>query len=131
MAAVFDAPVASDPFVPLLWRWSMSGRNPKDDLAGLPAKAGRRIAPADRALRPHHGFDERFPRRMAEPRFGGKDGQLACFPTISALGFAFRKAARFAAGGAEFQPAAQAGLIALHLRQQMIARGNHAFEQFF
>lgn len=116
MATFFDAPVASDPFVPLLWFWAASGRNPEDGLAGLPAKTGRWIAPADRALQPHHGFDERFPGRMEEPRFGGKDGQFACFPTIAAFGFAFRKASRLAADGAEFQPAAQVGLITLHLR---------------
>jgi len=65
---------------------------------------------------------------MAEPRLGGKDRQLARLPAIAAFGLAFREAARFAAGRAEFEPATQAGLIGFHLRQQMIARGDHARE---
>ncbi|MGA9598843.1 MAG: hypothetical protein WBS22_01025, partial [Methylocystis sp.] len=67
---------------------------------------------------------------MAKPRFGGKDRQLARLPAIAALGVAFRIAARLAARATELEPAPQAGLIVLHLRQQMIARGDHAFEQF-
>src|SRR5208283_4075584 len=122
VATVFDAPMASDPFVPAFRRRTGGRGHPEDDLGRLLAKTRRGIAPANRALQPQHGFYEPLPRRMAEPRFGGEDCQLARLPAIAALGLAFRIAARLAARGTELEPASQAGLIVL---------GDHAFEQFF
>ena len=72
MAAVLDAPMASDPVVPSFRRRAQGRGNPKDDLGRLLAKARGGIAPADCPFQPQHGFDQRLPRRMAKPRFGGK-----------------------------------------------------------
>ncbi len=131
MAAVLDAPMASDPFVPALGRRAGRRGHPIDGLGGLLQETGRGTASADCALQSRHGLDERLPRRMAEPRLRRKDGQLARLSAIAAFRPARRRAARLAACRAELEQATQALLIVLHLRQQVIAGRDHAFEQFY
>jgi hypothetical protein len=93
-----------------------------------PVAGSRRL---DCALQPQHGLDERLPRRIAESRLRRKDRQLARFPAVAAFRPARRRAARHATRRAELEQAAQARLIVLHLRQQVIAGRDHAFDEFY
>jgi len=131
MAAILDAPVPADPRVPLLWRKSRRRGDPEDDLATARPKSGRGIAPKDRALQAQHGFDELLPRRARKPRLSVKGFQLSRLEAIAAFGLAPRAVARRASRRSECELSAQARLVILHLRQQMIVRGDHALERFF
>jgi hypothetical protein len=90
---------------PLIHSFQASGGQPAAEdtqktISGrLLAKTRRGTAPAHGALQPQHGFYEPLPRRLAKPRFGGEDCQLARLPAIAALGLAFRIAARLATRG--------------------------------
>jgi hypothetical protein len=62
---------------------------------------------------------------------GVEDFQLSRFKAIAALGLASRAAARLASRRSELEFSAQARLVVLHLRQQMIAGRNDALKSFF
>jgi hypothetical protein len=57
--------------------------------------------------------------------------RLSRLKAIAGLCVAFRAAARLASRRSERECSAQARLVVLHLRQQMIAQGDHALERFF
>src|SRR5208337_2968119 len=88
VAAILDAPMRANPFVPALGRLVGSGGNPEDGLVCLLAKSGLGIALADRSLQAEHGLDESVPRRTAEPRLDRKHRQFAGFPAVAAHGLA-------------------------------------------
>ena len=131
MAAVLDAPVPADPRVPLLWRKSRRRGDPEDGLATARPKSGRGIAPKDRALQAQHGFDELLPRRARKPRLSVKGFQLSRLEAIAAFGLAPRAVARLASRRSERELSAQARLVVLHLREQMISGRDDALKSFF
>ncbi len=93
--------------------------------------SGFRIAPPSRALQQQHGLDQRLPGRAGEQSFGLEHAQLPRLPTIAALVVALCAAARFPARQSALDHTEQAKLVFLDLGQQVIARSDHALEEFF
>ena len=131
MAGVLDPPMAAYPFIPLFGRWAAERGHPKDDLACLPAKPGFGVSFANRPLQPQNSIDQLLPRRASKPRLGRKHRQFAHLPAITAFGLVCRGAAWLAPHKSKFEPAAQFRLVVSDLREQMIARSDHASVGFF
>lgn len=131
MAAVFDPPMSPDVVVPLFGRRTAERGHPEDGLVGPAQHPGFGVTFPHGALQPQNGFDQRFPRRAAEPGLGRKHRQFARFPAVAAFAFARRGTAGLAPHGSKLEPPAQIRLVVFDLREQMIARGDHASERFF
>ena len=132
MAAVLDAPMPANPGVPLLRRKALRRGDPEGGLAARGPKSGRGVASMHDALQAQHRLDQRLPWRAREPGFGVKNFKSARLVAIAPpLGHALRTVARLASCRSEFEALSQARLVVLHLREQMIARLDHALERFF
>ena len=131
MAAVLDAPVPADPCVPLLWRKARRRGDPEYGLAlrvqSPVAELRRRIVRSRRStvlMSFSHGVREHH--ALASKTFSSRVSKR-----LRPFGLAPRAVARLASRRSERELSAQARLVVLHLRQQMIAGRYDALKSFF
>lgn len=85
----------------------------------------------DGSLQTKDDLNQSLPRGMTKPCLGWKRRQVAAFPAIVASVLADGATERLAPLGSPIELAAQAWLVAFDLGEQMIARSDHAPEEFF